>query len=187
MPSSCISVSTNSRQLVAGEAYPRCVWCQRPCASVTVPGLDSVDRSDDASLPAVTDVRASLPRLRRPRTAPQLPPACLHSQRTADPDPAVRRRRALPRARECTFFQCRCQLATWRQFHSDVLETPPRVGSRMQRIAPGCCTAFRHQRVQAALIALDRGLEFQAFALRQDGDAVIADRAAENTRSPGTA
>src|SRR5208282_1662988 len=43
-----------------------------------------------------------------------------------------------------------------------------------------------HQSVQGSAVALDLSLEFQPLALRQNRNAVIADRTAENDLVPGT-
>ena len=66
------------------------------------------------------------------------------------------------------------------------LDTPPRVGSRMARIA-GQASSIARIRPVSGRVALQNGLEFDPFAHRHDGDPVVADRPRDQMRSPGRA
>ena len=67
-----------------------------------------------------------------------------------------------------------------------VLERPPRVGSRMQRM-PRVTSSIAATSLQGALNRFRSGFELHAFALGQNRNTVIADRSAQNYLSPGRA
>ena len=111
--------------------------------------------------------------------------ACLRWRRRADRSRGVRRRRGPLRGRGWQAHRVRCRPWTRAAISLRALERPPRVGSRMQRMA-GEAASMSRTRVCSAAESLSTGASKpRSFACRQDGDAVIAEEAAEQDQVAG--
>ena len=69
------------------------------------------------------------------------------------------------------------------------LDSPPRVGSRMQRMSGHASSIASVRSVQRRRVAFQHGLELQPLAHRHDGDAVVAEGARDEdaVAGPGVA
>ena len=82
--------------------------------------------------------------------------------------------------RNLIFEEDHAQPAVARQFVQAMSPTPPRVGSRIQRMpGPAASNQRFDQRQHGARIGAKVGFEIELAARQQNGDAVIADRAGE--------
>ena len=81
--------------------------------------------------------------------------------------------------RDATLRAGACRRGPIAAISLSALDRPPRVGSRMRADRRRGPEHGVDQRVQRRRNRFERALEFQAFAFGHDGDAVIAERAAE--------
>ena len=146
------------------------------CRRVTIPGCSATTSPMIAALAAerVRPHRREQPLgvVRRARRRS----ACPRWRRRAGRARASRRRPA-PRAqrdRRLVSFTPTLDAAA---SSLQALDSPPRVGSRMHRIAGHASSIDSRQAVQRGGVALQDGLELDPLAHRHDGDAVVADRA----------